>query len=171
MGVSYLVLAPEHPLVDEITTEAHRAEVDAFVEVARHKSDMDRMLGGGANGGTGFVITPSSRPPPPTLLSPSSYLFAPPATSCHLLLSPSSSPPPPLPTLLLPSSHPPLTILSPSSHLLPPPPPPTLYRLSRCITQCKGRPHRRLGRASVDRRECARVDSGVRLSGLRHRRR
>ena len=29
-GATYLVLAPEHPLVDEITTAAHRAEVDAY---------------------------------------------------------------------------------------------------------------------------------------------
>ena len=35
-GATFMVLAPEHPLVDAITTEDHRAEVDAFkVEAAR----------------------------------------------------------------------------------------------------------------------------------------
>jgi len=34
-GATYMVLAPEHPLVDEITTPERRAEVDAYRERAR----------------------------------------------------------------------------------------------------------------------------------------
>jgi leucyl-tRNA synthetase len=34
-GMTFCVLAPEHPLVDEITTDDRRAEVEAFVERAR----------------------------------------------------------------------------------------------------------------------------------------
>ncbi len=41
-GATYMVLAPEHPLVEEITTSAQRAAVREYVETARHKSDLDR---------------------------------------------------------------------------------------------------------------------------------
>ena len=41
-GATYMVLAPEHPLVDRITTEARRAEVAAYREQASRKSDLDR---------------------------------------------------------------------------------------------------------------------------------
>ena len=41
-GATYMVLAPEHALVDRITTAAQRAEVDAYVEQARLKSDLER---------------------------------------------------------------------------------------------------------------------------------
>ncbi len=43
-GATYCVLAPEHALVDAITTDEQRAEVDAYVDQARHRSDMDRQL-------------------------------------------------------------------------------------------------------------------------------
>jgi leucyl-tRNA synthetase len=42
MGVSYVVLAPEHPLVATITTASQRAAVDAYVATAARKSDRDR---------------------------------------------------------------------------------------------------------------------------------
>jgi leucyl-tRNA synthetase len=41
-GATYMVLAPEHPLVDEITAPSARAEVEAYVITASHKSDLDR---------------------------------------------------------------------------------------------------------------------------------
>jgi leucyl-tRNA synthetase len=41
-GVTYMVLAPEHPLVDSITTGAQRAAVQAYVEAAARKSDLER---------------------------------------------------------------------------------------------------------------------------------
>ena len=41
-GATYMVLAPEHPLVNTLTTEAQRAAVDAYVEAASLKSDLDR---------------------------------------------------------------------------------------------------------------------------------
>jgi leucyl-tRNA synthetase len=43
-GATYCVLAPEHPLVDRITTADRRAQVDAYVRTARNRSDMDRQL-------------------------------------------------------------------------------------------------------------------------------
>jgi leucyl-tRNA synthetase len=42
-GVSFMVLAPEHPLVTEITTPAQRAAVDAYVAEARRQTDIERM--------------------------------------------------------------------------------------------------------------------------------
>jgi leucyl-tRNA synthetase len=42
-GASYMVLAPEHPLVARITTPARRAEVEAYVEAASRKSERARM--------------------------------------------------------------------------------------------------------------------------------
>ncbi len=42
MGVTYVVLAPEHPLVAKITTAPQRAAVDAYVASAAKKSDRDR---------------------------------------------------------------------------------------------------------------------------------
>jgi len=42
-GCSFMVLAPEHPLVNEITTSENREEVKAYVEAASRKSDRERM--------------------------------------------------------------------------------------------------------------------------------
>jgi leucyl-tRNA synthetase len=42
-GVTFMVLAPEHPLVDRITTPEHRDAVRAYVEQARRSSDIERL--------------------------------------------------------------------------------------------------------------------------------
>jgi leucyl-tRNA synthetase len=42
-GVSFMVLAPEHPLVAEITAEAQRAEVNEYVIQARRQSEIERL--------------------------------------------------------------------------------------------------------------------------------
>ncbi len=41
-GATYMVLSPEHALVEAITTVAYRAAVSAYQEAARKKSDLDR---------------------------------------------------------------------------------------------------------------------------------
>lgn len=41
-GVTYLTLAPEHPLVSEITTADQKEEVDAYVAATASRSDLDR---------------------------------------------------------------------------------------------------------------------------------
>lgn len=41
-GATYMVLAPEHPLVKRITTEEQEEVVEAYRKEARHKSDLDR---------------------------------------------------------------------------------------------------------------------------------
>jgi leucyl-tRNA synthetase len=42
-GVTFLVLAPEHELVKQITTDAQRNAVEAYVEVAKNRSERERM--------------------------------------------------------------------------------------------------------------------------------
>ncbi|MFZ5518409.1 MAG: leucine--tRNA ligase [Candidatus Zhuqueibacterota bacterium] len=41
-GVTYMVLAPEHPLVEQLTTAACRAQVAAYVDETRKASEIDR---------------------------------------------------------------------------------------------------------------------------------
>ena len=41
-GATYMVLAPEHPAVDRITTAEYRSAVDAYKKAAALKSDLDR---------------------------------------------------------------------------------------------------------------------------------
>ena len=41
-GATYVVMAPEHELVQKITTPAQQAVVDAYIDEAAHKSDLDR---------------------------------------------------------------------------------------------------------------------------------
>ena len=42
-GVTYLVLAPEHPLVDRLTTPDQRAAVDAYVAATRRETEIERQ--------------------------------------------------------------------------------------------------------------------------------
>jgi len=47
-GMTYVVLAPEHPLVAEVTAPERRAEVEGFVEQARNTAEIDRLSSEGA---------------------------------------------------------------------------------------------------------------------------
>ncbi len=42
-GITFVVLAPEHPLVEKVTTAGHKAEVQAYVDEARQTSEIDRL--------------------------------------------------------------------------------------------------------------------------------
>ena len=42
-GVTYVVLAPENPLVDEITTDENKAAVEEYKEAAKKQSDIERQ--------------------------------------------------------------------------------------------------------------------------------
>jgi leucyl-tRNA synthetase len=42
-GATFMVLAPEHPLVEKVTTEQHRARVREYVEQARKETEIERM--------------------------------------------------------------------------------------------------------------------------------
>jgi leucyl-tRNA synthetase len=41
-GVSYVVLAPEHPLTNQVTTAAQKSAVDAFIAEVQSQTDIDR---------------------------------------------------------------------------------------------------------------------------------
>src|SRR5205809_2655367 len=60
-GATFMVLAPEHPLVPRITTPEHRAQVEAYTERARKETEIDRLAAGREQTGvaTGaFAINP-----------------------------------------------------------------------------------------------------------------
>ncbi len=42
-GVTYLAIAPEHELIDELTTDKQRQKVDIYVQVAKNRSERERM--------------------------------------------------------------------------------------------------------------------------------
>jgi leucyl-tRNA synthetase len=42
-GVTFMVLAPEHPLVERVTSAEHRAEVESYVEQARNRPEIERQ--------------------------------------------------------------------------------------------------------------------------------
>jgi len=42
-GATFMVLAPEHPLVDKLTTEEHREKVEAYKYQAARQSEIERM--------------------------------------------------------------------------------------------------------------------------------
>ena len=42
-GVTFMVLAPEHPLVAQITTPEQRDEVEAYADAARHQTEIERL--------------------------------------------------------------------------------------------------------------------------------
>ncbi len=46
-GMTYAVLAPEHPLVADVTTDGQREAVEAFAETARNTSEIDRLSADG----------------------------------------------------------------------------------------------------------------------------
>jgi leucyl-tRNA synthetase len=64
-GGTYMVLAPEHPLVDEVTVKAQRATIETYREEVGKKSDRDRMAQAadapktGANTGA-YAINPAT---------------------------------------------------------------------------------------------------------------
>ncbi len=60
-GATYMVLAPEHPLVDRVTTDAHREAVEAYRERAIAQTELERMAEAGTKTGVftgGFAINP-----------------------------------------------------------------------------------------------------------------
>ena len=42
-GATFMVLAPEHPLVEKVTTDDHRARVREYVEKARKETEIERL--------------------------------------------------------------------------------------------------------------------------------
>ncbi len=62
-GATYMVLAPEHPLVDRITTDDRREAVQAYVEATARRTERDRQTASAEGDKTGeatgaFAINP-----------------------------------------------------------------------------------------------------------------
>ena|GEM_PF-6993 len=73
-GMTFCVLAPEHPLVAQITTADRRAEVEAFVTRVRQESELDRVSGEGPLDKRGvftgaYAINPFTGQPVPIFLA------------------------------------------------------------------------------------------------------
>lgn len=71
-GATYMVLAPEHPLVAKITTPAQKAKVEAFQQASSKKSDLDRTELNKDKSGefTGaFAVHPVTGAPTPVWIS------------------------------------------------------------------------------------------------------
>jgi leucyl-tRNA synthetase len=67
-GATYMVIAPEHEMVEQLTTPAQKAAVDAYRKQAAGKSDRDRMEGEKEKTGvfTGsYAINPMTKEPIP----------------------------------------------------------------------------------------------------------
>ena len=67
-GATYMVLAPEHPLVDQVTADARRQAVTDYQQQTESRSDVDRMAETHAKTGvdTGaFAINPTTGKPIP----------------------------------------------------------------------------------------------------------
>ncbi|HEX6971626.1 MAG TPA: leucine--tRNA ligase, partial [Limnochordia bacterium] len=67
-GVTFLVLAPEHPLVAALTTAAQRRAVEAYVEAARRRTEIERQAEGREKTGvfTGaYAVNPVNDEPIP----------------------------------------------------------------------------------------------------------
>ncbi|HEX3622342.1 MAG TPA: leucine--tRNA ligase, partial [Acidimicrobiales bacterium] len=73
-GMTYVVLAPEHPLVDELTTPGQRATVDAFVREVSTHSEVERQSAEGPANKRGvftgaYAINPFNDEPVPVYLA------------------------------------------------------------------------------------------------------
>jgi leucyl-tRNA synthetase len=68
-GMTFAVIAPEHPLVDDVVTPAQRAEVDRFLEHVQRMTDVERQAGKrGVSTGTN-VINPFNGKPVPLYIA------------------------------------------------------------------------------------------------------
>jgi len=60
-GATFMVVAPEHPIVKQITTDAQCAEVEAYVARAQRQSEIDRLAEGKEKTGVwtgGYAVNP-----------------------------------------------------------------------------------------------------------------
>ncbi len=60
-GATFMVLAPEHPLVDKITTDEQREAVEAYIEAAASATEIERTAEGRDKSGVftgGYAINP-----------------------------------------------------------------------------------------------------------------
>ncbi len=73
-GMTYAVLAPEHPLVTEVTSDGQREAVESFVEQARRATEEDRLAVEGSLEKRGvftgaYLLNPFTQQPVPLYLA------------------------------------------------------------------------------------------------------
>ena len=71
-GATYMVLAPEHPLVDGISSAAQRGQVSAYRERVASMSEEDRIAGRGEKSGIftgGYATNPATGEPIPVWIA------------------------------------------------------------------------------------------------------
>ncbi len=73
-GMTYAVLAPEHPLVAKVTSDEQRATVEAFVAKAAAEQDIERLAEGGSLDKRGvftgaFLFNPFNSKPVPLFIA------------------------------------------------------------------------------------------------------
>lgn len=73
-GMTFVVLAPEHPLVKQLTTPEHKGEVEAFVERVRRSTELERLAAEGEMVKRGvftgsYAINPFNQKPVPIYLA------------------------------------------------------------------------------------------------------
>jgi leucyl-tRNA synthetase len=71
-GMTFCVLAPEHPLVDALTAPEHRAAVEAYKYKAARESDIERLSTERERDGVfigAYAINPMSRTPVPVFIA------------------------------------------------------------------------------------------------------
>lgn len=73
-GMTFVVLAPEHPLVEQITAAERKAEVAAFVERVRRTTELERLATRGEMGKRGvftgsYAVNPFNQKPVPIYLA------------------------------------------------------------------------------------------------------
>jgi leucyl-tRNA synthetase len=71
-GATFMVLAPEHPLVDTLTDDAHRESVDAYRTAAAARSELERMEADREKTGVfsgGFAVNPVNGAPVPVWIA------------------------------------------------------------------------------------------------------
>ena len=71
-GVTFMVLSPEHPLVEKITTKNYETEVKRYIEAAKHKSELERTSETKTVSGIftgGYAINPLTKKQIPVYIS------------------------------------------------------------------------------------------------------
>jgi leucyl-tRNA synthetase len=68
-GMTFAVVAPEHPLVPALTTDERRAEVEAFVARVRQQSEIERQAGKDGVFTGSYAINPFNGKPVPVFVA------------------------------------------------------------------------------------------------------
>jgi len=100
-GVTFFLLAPEHPLVSQLTTPEHKAEVDEYIAWCRRQTEYERVALGREKTGVllgSYVVNPVSRERIPIWMAPIPIIYC---DKCGIVPVPEED----LPVLLPPDAE------------------------------------------------------------------